>query len=152
MSNTWYEIIIEDELELSGFSVFNILSILFEIDRNFEILVCNLEGANVESIVNNKKYVSEELPSLLGAVKSASQFDWCDFFCYKENSVLSENVSYREYPLLIEKSIFTLRCVDNCYFYLYFKELDKEMLMEILKLYKRIKIEEVDLRGVSYSN
>ena len=116
----WYLITIDDPKALPGESIFNIIKLTLKIIKfNFAVLE-DVIGAGLGIIALEKKEnLVIEVNELLNELCNVKQFDWCDFFLFKEYPVEWKTTPEATYPFVISKTDTTIRAVDDRYIYIY---------------------------------
>lgn len=123
----WYEIVIDDAPRfLPGKSLYNLIDLITDPGNLNYIITDDIEGRMVAYCQENMRSaikISEMLPQL----KTVVQFDWGDFYMYKnypENWEFPEDLPTRhaEYRQLIKDTDVTVRAVDDQYMYIYTRD------------------------------
>lgn len=137
---SWYLLIIEDQENLPGKSIAQILKILNQTKKFNFVNMDNIEGAPIEnkSWIDIKKLGGKflKIEQILLILLDVKQFDWADFFLFKNfPSVWENDEEIPDYPKLISLADLTIRAVDDQYIYIYTQELK---IIDQLKQYYNI--------------
>ena len=114
----WTLITIVDPYCLPGKSIFNIMEIInYAIKFNFVILD-DIHGAVISNLksIENKVIEMDEFLKIVVLVK---QFDWGNFFLFKNYPEKWKNTPQMSYPELIIQTDTTVRAIDDGYIYIY---------------------------------
>lgn len=125
-TSKWFLIIIRDEFALPGDSIFNIFQILLKvINLNFVILN-DINGAGKDGknglilSLQEKENQIIKIDDLLKVLCDVKQFDWGDFFLFKDYPQKWENPGgITDYPNLFIQTDTTIRAIDDTYIYVY---------------------------------
>lgn len=129
----WHQIVIFDENALSGNSIFDLIQIILNV-INFKFIVLDdISGALVFPLQQMENEVIE-LNDLLKLIFNVKQFDWGDFFMFKEYPQNWSNHKGEPYSCVIAQTSTTIRAVDDTYLYIYTPY--KEIVAVIKKNYK----------------
>lgn len=114
----WTLITIEDSNNLPGKSIFDLIKILLKVVNYHFVILDYIYGAGISSLVEKENIVItiHELMDLLPEVK---QFDWGDFFLFKEYPKYWNNPKKELYPFIISQTDTTIRAIDDGYIYVY---------------------------------
>ena len=127
----WNLIIVPDPEALPGKNLHKLIeTILKKVKFEFVILQ-DIHGAGIFKLfkIAHKIIKIEELMSLLFEVV---QFDWGDFFLFKEFPKNWNDPEGEDYPYVIAQTDTTIRTVDDGYFYY------SLLLLEIIELLERL--------------
>ena len=119
MNSKWYLITIEDPAFLPGISISNIIQ-LFLKNIEFKFVILNdLNGAGISSLLEIENEIIK-IEDLLKIINQVIQFDWGDFFLFKEYPQNWKNLrKIPYYPNLVIQTDTTIRAVDDQYIYVY---------------------------------
>lgn len=122
----WYLVTIDDPDFVIGESIYKILSVILKkIEFKYVILEDIIGSPKVPEYLGLISDLQEQmdtplvLKDFLPILNVVKQFDWGDFFLFKEfpkNWNPSENY---DYPYVIAQSNTTVRAIDNQYIYVY---------------------------------
>lgn len=119
-SSYWYLITIDDDPNfLPGKSVFDLIQLfLKQIPFKYVILNDIVGAAEQAEYLREKEGEVLEIKELLENICEVIQFEWGDFFLFKESpdDWTDENMFY---PNLIKQTDTTIRTVDGEYLYIY---------------------------------
>ena len=145
LERDWFLLSIEDPEFLSGMSVLKTIMLTKQM-INFEFVVLNdIEGSGRDWIIFNlRKKMNHvlKLEKFLKSLPHVIQFDWGDFFLFKDYPNHWNNSTDLGYPSLIAQTDTTIRAIDDTYIYIYTPH---EKIVEILK--ENYKIEK-ELKGL----
>lgn len=127
----WYLAIIRDSHDLAGESVFKILSIIQQVIRFKYIILNDINGAGVAELVE-KENVPYLVADIIMDIKKVIQFDWADFFLFK-NFPQQWDDEKKSYPNLVSWTDTTIRAIDDTYIYVYTQH--KEILNTLNQFY-----------------
>lgn len=117
----WYQIVIDDAPKfLPGKSFIDMFKLLSsKIEFNF-IITDEMDGLGKEiSVLKEKCDTVIKFNEIFDLIYNVNQFEWGDFFLFKEYPQNWSNPKGTMYPSLIAQSDTTVRAVDNQYFYIY---------------------------------
>ncbi len=118
----WHQIIINDPECLPGRIIYDIIQILLQ-QVEFKFIILNdIEGAAQDWLMPKLFSLENEvlnIENFLNIVCEVQQFDWGDFFLFKEYPVKWSNPQKITYPYVIMQTDTTLRAVDDQYVYIY---------------------------------
>ncbi len=115
----WHLIIIDDPEGLPGKTIFNVLQLLHEIIHYKFVVLHDINGAYVAPLVRQEGKIIK-IQSIFNNIQNVKQFDWGDFFLFKEYPKHWEKIEgCIYYPNFIIKSDTTIRAVDDTYVYIY---------------------------------
>ncbi len=121
-SNKWHLITIIDPEGLPGKNIFNIIQVILQF-VDFEFIIINdIEGAGKNWLISDlqkKENRVMELNKFLPLLHDVSQFDWGDFFLFKNFPGNWANANKKNYPNLIGLTDTTVRAIDDTYIYVY---------------------------------
>jgi hypothetical protein len=119
MTTIWYQIVIQDETDLSGSALKRLVRIIAEILPVHFVVICDAEGAgpNFTSVFPPGQIVELELGKFTSVVMEVVQFDWGDFFLMLRDGQL--NSCAPPYADMLPRALATIRAVDDTYFYVY---------------------------------
>lgn len=143
----WYLITIVDPDCLPGTSIFNAIQLLLKVSDFKFVVMDYLYGAGISSLVEKENTILavEEVMSKLCEVK---QFDWGDFFLFKDYPQHWQNSRKLLYPPIIAQTDATVRAVDDGYIYIYTP--DPEIANAVKENYEIESISIDDLENLSY--
>jgi hypothetical protein len=123
----WYEIVIDDAPRcLPGTSIHDLIILIMKsIELNY-IVTDDVEGGMLlyfQEIEHIPTAITDVLPKFVNVV----QFDWGDFFLYKNypsgwESLEGSSTRELDYDELIQETDVTVRAVDDQYMYVYTKD------------------------------
>jgi hypothetical protein len=115
---TWYQLIIDDPASLPGTSFSKLIRlILNKIHLRFLVLDY-LHGAGIANLIDQEHSIIE-LNVVLNELDNVVQFDWADFFLFKNFPTHWDNLHKQPYPYVIKQTDTTIRAVDDQYIYIY---------------------------------
>src|SRR5580658_491478 len=83
----WTLVIIEESLALPGKSFFNIFLLLLKIIKFNFVILDDIEGCGKDWLISSfqeKENTIMKIEDLLGEICDVKQFDWGDFFLFKQ--------------------------------------------------------------------
>jgi hypothetical protein len=118
----WYLITIEDPEGLPGKNILNVIQLIMKV-MNFNFVILNdINGAGkygvVLSLQENENIVLK-IEELLKVLNDITQFDWGDFFLFKQYPNKLEIFENKLYPERISQTETTIRAIDDTYIYIY---------------------------------
>ena len=119
-NSQWTLITIVDPECLPGKSILNMIELLLTC-INFKFTIVDaLYGAGISNLekMENQILFTKDLLEMLPEVK---QFDWGDFFLFKEEPIEWKNSKKEPYHNIIIQTDTTVRAVDDGYIYVYTK-------------------------------
>lgn len=126
----WGLVIIPDPNNLPGKSISNIIHLILD-SINFKFaIVDDLIGAKISDLVERENTIMK-INDLLEVACDVVQFEWGDFFLFKEYPNQWNNSTLLGYPEIIIQTDTTVRAVDNGYIYVY------TPYMEIIEMIKK---------------
>lgn len=134
----WYLAIIKDSGELSGKSIFKLLNIIQQIEIFEYVILNDINGAGIAELSENENKLLL-LANIIKSVEKVVQFDWGDFFLFKNPPEVWNNED-KSYDKLIATTDTTIRAIDDTYIYVYTQS---EKILNILK--KKYAVESVFL-------
>lgn len=144
-NNKWNFLIIKDPHFLTGKSVLSLFETVTQI-VNFEYIVINdINGSGKDWLISSlqdKENSIMPISDFLKTLPDINQFDWGDFFLFREYPEKWNNPHDYNYSTLVEQSDTTIRAVDNQYFYIYtpYQEIKEVLGQKLL-----IESEKIDL-------
>ncbi|WP_068471237.1 hypothetical protein [Candidatus Protochlamydia phocaeensis] len=114
----WYLIIIQDLNGLPGKSIFDLIQLLLKAVKFEFVVLDNIYGAIIKPLVD-KENVIIKLEDALIDIDKVFQFDWGDFFLFKEYPQSWNDPKGALYPHVIAQTDMTVRAVDDQYIYVY---------------------------------
>ncbi len=118
----WIQIIIKDSEFLPGKNISNIIQLITKIN-SFEYVVLDyLSGASDNGVIGLLKEQERKilkLDEVLPLISKVIQFDWCDFFLFKNFPKTWDSRPKELYPYVIVQTDTTVRAVDDQYIYIY---------------------------------
>lgn len=117
-SFNWTLITIADPKCLPGKSIFDVIQILLKAVNFKFVIIDDIIGARVSALVEKENTIMT-VDSLLNIICNVVQFDWGDFFLFKEypeNWISSKKLTY---PDIIIQTNTTVRAIDDGYIYIY---------------------------------
>ncbi len=145
--NNWYLITVDDPHFLSGKSLYELTRIVTKVVKFRFVILDYIHGSGKDWLIytlqnhQNKIYTMEEFLQLLLDVK---QFDWGDFFLFKEYPNHWNNPKGELYPYVISQSDTTIRAVDDQYIYVYTPYFEIVELIKENYVIESIKIDLLD--------
>lgn len=136
LKENWTLITIDDPDFLSGNSLFQLIQLMLFATQFKFVIIYEIYG-NTEAIANleKKENTIMKIEDLLKDIRNVKQFDWGDFFLFRECPEKWEILERMpSYPDLIIQANTTLRAVDDQYMYIYTK--DKNIINVIKENYK----------------
>jgi hypothetical protein len=118
----WSLMIIDDPALLTGQTIFSILNLLAGHAHFKYVIINDVEGAAQKGLIPSLRNLSNQalmLNDFLQVVCEVQQFDWADFFLFRDFPLKWENNGNYLYPELIGQSDTTVRAVDDQYLYVY---------------------------------
>jgi hypothetical protein len=137
----WFLVIIDDPALLPGKSIFDVINHIRHCIEFKFVILNDIEGAGQNwliPILHEKENMVLEIDQFLEIVCKVEQFDWGDFFLFKNYPTNWDSPKGKSYPYLIAQTDTTLRAVDDQYIYVYTKN---QKIVDVLK--KEYKIESV---------
>lgn len=120
--NHWILITIDDPKFVIGKSILDIIE-LFLTKIKFQFVVINdIVGSGKDWLITSlqkKENTVMSLNELLKSLLDVNQFDWGDFFLFKEYPKDWEEFEDKPYPVKINRSDTTVRAIDNQYIYVH---------------------------------
>ncbi|MBA4155757.1 hypothetical protein [Flavobacterium sp.] len=123
----WYEVVIDDVPRcLPGTSIHDLLLHIMKATELKYVVTDDVEGGMV-LYFQQIEHVPIELNEVLPKFKTVIQFDWADFFLYKNypsgwESFKERSTRNLDYYELIQETDVTVRAVDDQYMYVYTKD------------------------------
>lgn len=117
-NSNWTLIIIKDPLFLPGKSISNIIQLIQNIVRFKFVILDYIYGAYTSSLVKKEKTIIQ-VDDLINILPEVEQFDWGDFFLFKEYPKNWNDPKGALYPYVISQTDTTVRAVDDTYIYIY---------------------------------
>lgn len=120
--NKWYMITIDDPEFLSGKSIYDTIVLLLK-NIEFKYVILNdivgtgMPGA-IPSLINQEDNVMD-LHDFLRVLPDVKQFEWGDFFLFKEYPKGWDHPEKCDYTYLLPQSNTVVRAIDNQYIYIY---------------------------------
>jgi hypothetical protein len=149
----WYEVVIDDAARcLPGKSILEVISLILASNDIKYVITNDIEGGMVpyfQEIEHIPTEISDVLPKFINVV----QFDWGDFFLYKNyprdwKFPEDKNTRIEEYHQLIQETDVTVRAVDDRYMYVYTK--DKKIVKVIADNYVTESIKFAPIESLSF--
>ncbi len=141
VNSKWNLIIIDDPAFLQGKSIFDILNLLISLDKFKFVILYDILGFaqnGLMATLSQKENTAIEVNTFLDVVCNVKQFEWGDFFLFKEYPRKWNNSQDRFYPNLIAQTDATVRAVDNQYIHIYTPD---QLIMD--GIIKNHKVEEI---------
>ena len=114
----WYRISIIDSEGLPGKSIADVIQCLQKcIDFKF-VVIDHIVGARISALLEKENAILE-IKDLLEIIFEIAQFDWGDFFLFKEYPKKWDNSKNVSYPDVIKQTDTTIRAIDDTYIYVY---------------------------------
>lgn len=143
-NNLWYQVIVQDPNALSGSSIYSFLKTILTFEPSTLVAIDDIEGAGISDLKSINNII--EVDILLEAIKHVVQLDWGDFFFIDNKKDIAD--LKKSYPDIIISTKFTVRAVDDTYFYLYTQN---KYLVDGIKLkYNNCEIEHKSLQEYIY--
>ncbi len=114
----WTLIIIVDPECLPGRSIFNVIVALQKVAKYRFIMIDDIVGAKISALLEKQNMVLK-LEDLLMTIYDVVQFDWGNFFLFKEYPDILVNSESMKNPEIIVQTDSTVRAVDDGYIYIY---------------------------------
>jgi hypothetical protein len=118
----WTLITLEDSEFLPGKNIVNIIQLISHVlNFNFIILDYIYGAANNGLILSlqEKRNTILKLEDVLKDISRVTQFDWGDFFLFKEYPKHWNNPKGEQYPYVLSQTDTTIRAIDDQYIYVY---------------------------------
>jgi len=148
----WHLVIINDPAFLPGKSIFNVIQILLRCYKFRFVILNDIEGSaqnGLISILKKKENTVLKLDDFLTIVCEVKQFDWGDFFLFKEYPKGWNNPPEGgSYPQIIVKTDTTVRAIDDQYIYIYTRH--QVIVDAFIKEYKIESIKTSPLNAMEY--
>ena len=116
--NKWYLLSIEDKKGLPGNSILEILQHVLHVIQFKYVIIEYLSGAVINSLIQYENQPME-LEIILDLLPNVKQFDWGDFFLFREYPMSWENNKKTPYHKVISQTETTIRAIDDTYIYIY---------------------------------
>lgn len=143
---TMWQFVVEDESELSGDSLREILTAILEVLGPMIIRVGDIEGAG-KGITRLRTAESREqvLTSreVINIADEVVQIDWGDFFFFDSQRAAKTLPLEEKYSVAALRARLLLRAVDDSYYYLYGRE--ERLLTHLRRIYPAGKLKRGDL-------
>lgn len=123
-NNNWYLVTLEDKDALPGKSFFKIIQLILKVVNFKFVIIDDIEGAGEDWLVyslQEKENTIMEIDDFLKVLCGVTQFDWGDFFLFKEYPSSWNNSEEEFYPNVISQTDTTIRAIDDTYIYIYTK-------------------------------
>ncbi len=121
-NSKWYLITIEDPEGLPGKNIFNVIQLIMKV-MNFNFIILNdINGAGKHGVVlslQENENIVLKIGELLKVLNDITQFDWGDFFLFKQYPNKLEIFENELYPERISQTETTIRAIDDTYIYIY---------------------------------
>ncbi len=114
----WHLIVIIDPQALPGSSILSIIRLVKQIVNFQFVILDDIDGAVVSPLIQ-KEGIALKLDELLDMLPGVVQFDWGNFFLFKNYPEHWNQSNERSYPDLIAQTDTTIRAVDDTYLYIY---------------------------------
>jgi len=115
----WDLIVIDDPNFLPGMSIFELINLILKSINFRYVILDDIVGAAEEAnYLAEREGIVFEIDDFLKKVVGVVQFDWGNFFLFKEYPKNWQLID-RDYPNLIRLSDTTIRAVDDQYLYIY---------------------------------
>jgi hypothetical protein len=148
----WNLITIDDPAFLSGKSICEIMQLLLQTTKFKFVILNDIEGSGKDWLISTLQKTKNAIVSMEDFLKilyDIKQFDWGDFFLFKEYPQNWKNTNEEiYYPNLINQTDTTIRAVDNQYIYIYTP--DKEIFNVIKENYRIESIKTDFLENLDY--
>lgn len=85
------------------------------------MILGDLNGVGISTLIEKENSIID-IDFLLNELPKVKQFDWADFFLFKDYPQewkTNTDLPYTEYPPLIDQTDTTIRAVDDQYIYIY---------------------------------
>ncbi len=116
--SNWSLIIIADQKNLPGQSIFQILQTILQVVKYQYVIIDDIIGAGVSNLINKENEILK-VEDLLAIVREVIQFDWGDFFLFEEYPKFWKNTKNMTYAEVIIQTDTTIRAIDDGYIYVY---------------------------------
>ena len=143
-SQYWTQIVVCDPLFLPGKSIVDVIQSILKV-KDYEYIILNEIYGVTKAVVllEQKVNIPLKIQDLLSFVNDVKQFDWGDFFLFKDYPTHWDNSSeIINYPDLIIQADTTIRAVDDQYIYIYIytRYIDIVEMIKNKYVYESIKI------------
>lgn len=117
----WNLVTIDDPSFLTGESILNVIRILLEKVIFKFVIIDYIYGSGKEGIIKSLWEKEDEIIKLedLLSVISKADFEWGDFFLFKDYPLKWKNIEGMLYPEVISQTDTTVRAIDGQYIYVY---------------------------------
>jgi hypothetical protein len=121
-NNKWTLITIDDPAFLPGKSIYDMIRLLLKIIDFKYIILYDIEGASEYGLIPELQKLENEVIQLREFLKTLckiKQFDWGNFYLFKEYPKNWSSIKSLKYLYHIGHSDTTIRAVDDQYIYIY---------------------------------
>lgn len=151
-NSNWYLVTVDDTPKLlPGKSIIDVLQLLSSIVKFNFVITDEVEGLGREICnLQDKRNSIIEFDEIFQLICDINQFEWGDFFLFKEYPKNWSNSKGELYPSIIAKSDTTVRAIDNQYIYIY---TPYQELVEALKntyIVEGVKVGSLDILDYPY--
>lgn len=119
----WNLLVIDDPNCLPGITILQVMNAILKVVTFNYVILNDIEGAGNKDGVIASLWEEEnqvmEISELLKVLPDIKQFDWGDFFLFKEHPKIWDNPFKKPYPYIIAQTDTTIRAVDDQYVYVY---------------------------------
>ncbi len=122
INSKWHQIIIDDPGCLPGKIIFDVIHYLLKFVHFKYVILNDIVGAAQNGLMPllwDMENSAIELDDFLNIVCNVQQFDFGDFFLFKEYPATWDNPEITTYPYLIAQTDTTVRAIDDQYVYIY---------------------------------
>lgn len=120
--NKWYQVIIPDEAALPGTSILELLKCIMKVEHFEFVILDEIVGAGknwLMRILKNHQQNVMRVKDLMFTLPDVQQFEWGDFFLFKEYPELWDEPEKTKYPYLINQTDTTISADDYFYMVVY---------------------------------
>ena len=118
----WCLITIDDPDFLSGKSIFNVVQLILKYMKINYVIINDVDGSGKDWLISNLQKNQNsilKIDDFLNILCEVNQFDWGDFFLFKEYPKDCSFSQEKSYSYVIAQTDVTIRAVDNQYIYIY---------------------------------
>lgn len=112
----WTQIVIRDPNALPGKSIHDLVAVINDTIKINYVVIYNLEGAGTNLLPKDLENPVLNFNDFMERVLFVTQFDWGDFFFFNYKPSYKE-LCYMDYDEIIDKTVATVRAVDDTYMY-----------------------------------
>lgn len=131
--NLWTLLTIDDPACLPGKSIQKVIQHVLKVIKFKFVVIDDINGAGISLLVKNENSIMP-IEKLLEELPNVKQFDWGDFFLFKENPGQWQDLKNESYSHVISQSDTTIRAIDDQYIYIYTPY--EEVVAAVQKSYK----------------